>query len=452
MARASFLFNIIVTRLELSKHEIDEPQNLLVNVDFNKTQIKVTSSRINVDQFDVLKGINCQTDPAVLRDYLEANGLTIIVRYNGVVLGKGCVPFLESFINQIDYEMDYLTYAGTCNLFGQHSLVGSIDVMCLLTIKCESQDDFVGPCKDACGNIARKDIMILMRNRDADAVADKSYMTEPEEQENDTQLGLDLSRYRSINQRMSQSSEDSSGTEACCLLRAMATEYAQIIDSVLEKITELSSSSPDISCQDVDDEDLQYINSELTDCLIPSTGADAGESDIKPIRYCPICCNSVSWMPKYAHCPRCWTKPVPLVEIEPEGLPTADQIIKSYVEEPEEAAMKKLSAMTAEEPAEAVCKPPEKKATNRHRDRCRCKRRKICSHCRVRKMCAELISSTDQTAPPKTDEEDVQSINNRPQLRNVLMELNYLYHQRDNKVQKSRTKSQLCGGQNTKSL
>ncbi|XP_017856746.1 PREDICTED: uncharacterized protein LOC108609532 [Drosophila arizonae] len=455
MAKASFLFNIIVTRLELSKHEIDEPQNLLVNVDFNKNQLKVTSSRINVDQFDVTKGINCQTDPAVLRDYLEANGLTIIVRYNGVVLGKGCVPFLESFINQIDYDMDYLTYAGTCNLFGHHSLVGSIDVMCLLTIKCESQDDFVGPCKDACGNIAKKDIMILMRNPDTDAIADKSYLTEPEEQENDIQLGLDLSRYRSINQRMSQSSEDSSGTEACNLLRAMATEYAQIIDSVLEKITELSSSTPDISCQDADDEDLQYINnSELTDCLMPASVTDADEADMKPIRFCPICCNSVSWMPKYAHCPRCWTKPVPLVEIDPEGLPTADQIIKSYVEEPEEAAMKKLSATTEEESAKEVCEPPEKEEhkTTRHRDRCQCKRHKMCSHCRVRKMCAELISSTDQISPSKTDEDDMSSINNRPQLRNVLMELNYLYRQRDHKVQKSRTRSQLGGGLNTKSL
>lgn len=311
------------------------------------------------------------------------------------------------------------------------------------------------PCKDACGNIAKKDIMVLMRSPDTDAIADKSHSTEPEEPENDTRLRLDLSRYRSINQRMSQSSEDSSGTEACYLLRAMATEYAQIIDSVLEKITELSSSSPDISCQDAD-EDLQYIyNSELTDCLMPASVADAGDSDIKPIRYCPICCNSVSWMPTYAHCPRCWTKPVPQIEIEPEELPTADQIIKSYVEEPEEAAMKKLSADAPEESAEVVCVPPEKaeQKTTRHRNRCRCKRHKMCSHCRVHKMCAELISSTDnQTTPPNTDEEEMPSINNRPQLRNVLMELNYLYRQRDHKVQKSRTKSQLGGGLNTKSL
>lgn len=35
---------------------------------------------------------------------------------------------------------------------------------------------------------------------------------------------------------------------------------------------------------------------------------------IKPIRFCPICLTSMSWLPKFAACPMCGMKPMPVVD------------------------------------------------------------------------------------------------------------------------------------------
>lgn len=106
-------------------------------------------------------------------------------------------------------------------------------------------------------------------------------------------------------------------------------------------------------------------------------------------RFCPNCLNDLSWMPKYACCPKCGAKPM-LVKKEGFRTPTADEIINEYLS-------KKKKTTDCEDPCENFA---QKKAESKAPDcQCTCKGLKLCAHCRVREMVADLNIFRKKTEP-----------------------------------------------------
>lgn len=104
---------------------------------------------------------------------------------------------------------------------------------------------------------------------------------------------------------------------------------------------------------------------------------------IKPIRFCPVCLSSMSWLPKFAACPMCGMKPMPVFEDSQINKQlTADQIMIDCLGKSQE---------------NVECESPCISAMNRKRDRetskvdpdschCICKFGKECAHCPIRKL------------------------------------------------------------------
>jgi len=65
---------------------------------------------------------------------------------------------------------------------------------------------------------------------------------------------------------------------------------------------------------------------------VPIADCDGHKPEIKPIRFCPVCLTNMSWLPKFAACPKCGIKPMPVVEERhKEKKLSADQILLEYL-------------------------------------------------------------------------------------------------------------------------
>lgn len=106
----------------------------------------------------------------------------------------------------------------------------------------------------------------------------------------------------------------------------------------------------------------------------------------KEVQLCPVCLHNMSWLPKYASCPGCGIKQIPIVEeIKPERKMTADEILKEYLDE-----------------TPPVLDEARKRVPNENQSKCRCtcKYDKLCANCRLRKRYPDIM-------PPKSKEVDV---------------------------------------------
>ncbi|XP_070852065.1 uncharacterized protein [Drosophila suzukii] len=296
-----------------------------------------------------------------------------------------------------------------------------------------------------------------------------------EEEEGDERLKLDLDRYRSQGggiKPYKMMTENGSGIPACCELKKMAIEYERMIDSITKRT---GMPPPKPPCRDPDEANNFGMNPcwcqpepppflELPEkpdkpCFVympavqdqepdfceknlipvPIADCDGHKPEIKPIRFCPVCLTNMSWLPKFAACPKCGIKPMPVVEERhKEKKLSADQILLEYLgkgpatlddycTDPCDKAKKDKEAVEDEE-----CPPC----------RCTCKFGKMCAHCRIRKLCSDIFKS-DQVGPkcPKVEpkeSEDYCVVNKssddcRPYLAKVFSELRDLYDIKDTK-------------------
>lgn len=103
---------------------------------------------------------------------------------------------------------------------------------------------------------------------------------------------------------------------------------------------------------------------------------------IKPIRFCPICLTSMSWLPKFAACPMCGMKPMPVVEeINLNNQLTADQILTDCLGKTQEN-------VECEDPCTSMNgkRDRETSKVDSNCGHCTCKSGKECAHCRIRKL------------------------------------------------------------------
>ncbi|XP_064550427.1 uncharacterized protein LOC135436673 [Drosophila montana] len=429
-AKVCFLFDIIVTRLRMYKDKIDDPQRLTVNVRLNKIPITVTASRINVSEFQSGRRIEFTTEPETMRQNLEADGLPIVVRFGGLSLGNARIQFPQNFIDSIQDGMSDLLHADTCSIIRRDAEVGTIEILCILVVKCVEQPKQTEPCIKSFGSLGRDinapDIMFVLGDPDPCPTICEPCADELEQEEGDEQLKLDLNRYPSLNQNVTEPPEEICGTEACCQLQALTKHYGQIIDSVLKNAISLTTSNlnKDLVITDWSGKQRSFPQ-KYVDRSIPIPTGDIEEMGIKPIRFCPVCLTSMSWLPKYSPCPKCCTEAMPQIETIPGQTLTADQIMNEFL---------KVPAKSVEDDDR---KEPD------YSKRCTCTVKKICTHCRIRNLCADMFKPVvhEEKCPevkPKPDEDFCVIVESdslgpeacRPYLERVFGELTDLYGKR----------------------
>ncbi|XP_017849865.1 uncharacterized protein LOC108604780 [Drosophila busckii] len=433
----NFLFDIIVTHLEMTKDRIDNPAGITANIKFNKKPLTLTASRINVTDFKPGRQTEFTAEPNALRKNLEDDGLTIAIRYSGATLGSATIEFPPEFTDRIDAGMNDLMHSASCALIRANLEVGKATIMCMLTIKCEEppQPDVEGvTCRELAANINDPDIMFVIGEPNPCINVNRCEEQVPAE-EGDERLGLDLARYRKYNERVLHAPEDTLTAEACCQLKRLTMQYGDIIDSVVKQVSELPTQIADDDKIFTDWAPKPQQPVDRRERTIPVPVGDLEVEGIKPIRFCPVCLTAMSYLPKYAPCPTCAAKPMPQLDEMPDPPLSATQIIKEYVRDPPKFEDDYcIDPCDMKEPVNddpcATC-------------RCTCKFGKFCAHCRIRKLCADIFNPKAAEAKkcPKTKasvDEDFRIIAEpedecRPYLERVFSELKYLYDKRDAK-------------------
>ncbi|KAM8702980.1 hypothetical protein ACLKA7_005340 [Drosophila subpalustris] len=466
----NFLFDIIVTRITLFKDSIEDLKDLLVNVKFNKVPVNITQSRINVTDFKAGRRTEIRVDAETLRRSLDANGMPVVVRYKGATLGLSQVRFPQDFIDRIEVGMSDLMHAETCSIIRREQEVGILELLIALVIKCDEPEGDIREDKSKCRNLGKlinaQDVMFLVGEPQPCRKPSQTCLDELEPNEGDERLRLDLERYRTVNERYSYDpAEDLCGLETCCELKNMTEQYGHIIDSVVRQMSKFPSPLPDDECvfTDWSGKATHFVprNVERT---IPMPLGDLEVMGVKPIRFCPACLTPMSWLPKYASCPTCCIKPVPQIEEKSEEKLTADQIIQQYLKVPDRrnadddfchdpCQMKQKSEEEDAEKAERVSagrgirRSENEENKCKKNCRCTCTKTKLCVHCRIRKLCADIFKRKAVTADGSGRECPVlKAVNSdedfavivepetedcRPYLERVFAELRALYEKRD---------------------
>ncbi|EDX12983.1 uncharacterized protein LOC6728129 [Drosophila simulans] len=483
-----FLFDIVVTSLDLEK-PVKETELLEAQVKFGGVNIKITNSRINVQDFINNRLTQFTTSPSALRQSLEDQGMQISARYAGSSLGTNVLLFPDTFIDKISSKMNDLFFEATINLMRRADCIGTITIRLVLIIKCIDTDIIKEPRRSSSPRMSRKsiaedilpkkemkkescqglgptinpqDVMFVIGDPDPLLKIPSEPCSELLFEDGDVRLDLDLQRYRSLeNRRLVLPDDDPCLKEKPSIsqLRQLTHHYSRIIGMVSDKIKKMHLPS---SSADPPSEKIAPISSTpqepMEDRIIPVPIKDDTDNDINPIRFCPFCLYSMSWLPKYANCPRCNAIALPELEEHHSRQITADEIVEEQLVKPK-----------YEEPKEDPCqgpikhtKPLKKKkksglgeplqiSSETESDeecppcRCTCSADRTCAHCRIRRMCEDVFNSEKGKpqeqehikVPSPREGEDFCVIthpsNDRTYLSRVLNELKYLYHKHDTK-------------------
>jgi len=133
----TFLFDLVVTHLEIFNVQIEDPLKLLVETKVAGKSVKVTSSRLNVNQFVANRELELAVEPSTLRQILEEKGMTMGSVYDGSTLGTATMVFPLEFLDKISSTMNDLLHEETLDLVRRANVVGTISILIRLTLKCE---------------------------------------------------------------------------------------------------------------------------------------------------------------------------------------------------------------------------------------------------------------------------------------------------------------------------
>ncbi|KAH8388354.1 hypothetical protein KR093_005102 [Drosophila rubida] len=461
-----FVFDVVVPHFEATGIVVKDPKLLEVVAQFNNKAISITSSRINVNEFKPSAGLEFAAATKKLRKTVEECGMPITVKYNDRVVGAGQINFPQMVIERIEDGMSDLMHVDSCTFEKDGEVLGKLEILCRLVIKCEEQPMGESVCKRN-AEIGLQDIMFVMAESQHCPSPCDPCIDALEPEEGDERLKLDMQRYRSFSDALNSDrvfTHTPAANAACCEIKKMAQECEDIVDSITKaaghpkplkspcrKPDDLSSpclmgdeipieenplTSPNLPC-------YSYLPARVGDApdycdrnSIPVPISDLCKPMVKPSRFCPICLTNMSWLPKFAACPKCGVKPVPVVEDRhKQKALTADQIMIEFLGKPKGAG-------------EDFCVDPcnmqeeEKGKEDETECRCTCKFGKVCAHCRIRKLVADIFQASKNEpvcpkAKPNSSEDfcvmDSDSAECRPYLSRVFSELRDLYDLKDAK-------------------
>ncbi|KAH8318255.1 hypothetical protein KR067_011328, partial [Drosophila pandora] len=438
----TFLVDAVVTHLEL-KGINAEPQNLNASIKFPQRAWKMGASRINVTDFPPNREEQIVSSPCRMRDALEANGIVLGVLYSGSTVATVTMSFPQEFLDKISPTMSDLLHTDTLQLMRRTDVVGSVTIVVRLTLKCEKdRDSITTKISDSRHTINPQDVMFTIGDPDTVLEIPSNPCSELAEAEGDKLLRLDLARYSSMkNSRVVLPDDLPCLKEKPSLrqLKEITRQFTHIVDSVSTKVKQNDCWSPVVPTEEPL-EKSSFLKSPPQEHWIPVPIKNNEEYGVKPIRFCPICLCSMSWLPKYASCPRCQTTTRPFAEETVSDLQTADQIMNEQLVRPQAA-----------KGVEDFCQSPCEAALKDHCSedecppcRCTCTLDKICAHCRIRKLCEDIYhvpSSVHRIHPKAKSDEDYSVItdadmeDDRPYLARVFSELKNLYDLHDSKKQ-----------------
>ncbi|KAL7730509.1 hypothetical protein ACLKA6_000511 [Drosophila palustris] len=386
MAALNFVFDIFVKSFESPKLKAEDAKKLQVEAQFNGKKIAITSSRINVDDFNPNASTDFRDKDKRVRENVESCGLTFAVKFNNRAFGNGRVNLPEKFIDGIKEGMSDLVHEDSCSIENKDKEeVGKLTFKCRLIIKCDGPDE--SECRrNMDASINPEDIMFVLAESQKCPPSCDPCLDVLDPEEGDERLQLDLMRYRSAGPGVPSNVPDtlksnSAGDPITSELKKMAKECEETIDLILNGADPAKQpmqqllQEMDSFLQNSGEAKEKPINSDDD-----KENVDDNIPGIKPIRYCPICLNNMSWLPKFACCPKCGAKPTPLVEERlKEQLPTAEEILNEYLGKPQRTV-------------DEIClEDAENPKASEFQSRCTCKRGKRCAHCRVREQVKDVF-------------------------------------------------------------
>ncbi|KAH8284160.1 hypothetical protein KR054_011624, partial [Drosophila jambulina] len=451
-----FLLDAVVTHVEVFGVAFAEPLQLAVKLKFMGNTLKLTSSRVNVSGFVANREYEFLSEPETVRHSLEELGVELAASYQGATLGIATVTFPPQFLGKISPAMNDLLLEDTLDLTRRANVVGSISILLRLTLKCEDVPrDQAEPqdgqrkashvsCSGQAPTINPQDILFLIGDPDPLLQIPSDPCSDLPTEEGDERLRLDLQRYRSVNRRAIFPADEPCPKEkpSFSRLRKLTEEYSQIIDSVAERVKDMecitgtvATPAPTTSPRAPMDE--RWIS-------VPLRSEPEDLAGVKPIRYCPVCLYSMSWLPKYTPCPQCNTKTRPeLPRPSPKEQLTAMQIMAEQLVRPS-------VPQGDEEWCLGPCISSSRHVRNRGSEedecppcRCTCSVGKMCAHCRVRRMCEDIYKGAPPPEPPALvpkpgPDEDFSVIAESqddylPYLSRVFCEMKHLYELHDSR-------------------
>ncbi|KRG01295.1 uncharacterized protein LOC26527429 [Drosophila mojavensis] len=431
MSASSFVFDIVVTKLNVANMAINDGSKLKVLAKIYNKDICLSSSCINVNDFQAGTATEFRAPAKKVREALIRCGLPMALYNEAACVGRAQIYFPDRYIESIERGMSDLIHTQSVEIVNHNRVVGTLDIRCRLIIKCDDE-----PLDN---NINMQDIMFLVSNSQHDPNSCEPCVEKWESSDFDKCLDLDLHRYQSVNTDEEKYSNifinNNNIIDALRPLKKLVEDCKSIIESINLKSCcgESGFNSRDKnfrviheahrSSDSTSDKLVDFCRPKPPDMIV----INENNQQIKPIRFCPLCLNNMSWLPKFAACPKCGVKPIP-VKSEPDDMKnlTADQILKDYLDKPQTDRLDR-----SVDPNELAI---EEDVTQQGQSRCRCScENKLCAHCRIRKLCSDIFKSSEACIEQKPSDHCVKSEDSRPHLAKVFSDLRDLYNVKDTK-------------------
>ncbi|KAH8417642.1 hypothetical protein KR222_003480 [Zaprionus bogoriensis] len=469
VSTCNFVFDIIVTRFEAPSLPIDDIKLLTIEAVFNDITIGITKSRINVSEFKEGSGTEFTMDAEKVLEKLEGCGMPIKIKYNGLVLAIGQISFPEKMIQNMMEGMEEQSFIATCDVSLGGVVKGKLEVFYRLLVKCE--DNRPKPKLSECmqfvdKSIMPKDILFLVSEKQRSNMPCDPCVNDLLPEEEEEPFKLDIYRFPTSEKPEPSPAENLLHFPAVdaitCELKKMGDECQQTLDYVLwnpkppcRNAEALRAPCGPRCQQSIPGDGATYKPPSENDFLHLPQGPpepagnvcypmmpipeQIGARGFKHIRFCPVCLASMSWLPKFAACPKCGLKPMPLPPEKNPEASSSDAIIRKYLVKQSNSCQQ--------------AKPQKEEKDNNETCRCTCKFNKLCAHCRVRKAIAEMnINFRQAELPPRStvvlgeqgSDEDLCAMNeqstvSRPFLARVFSELRDLYDLKDTRRTASNT-------------
>ncbi|KRF83768.1 uncharacterized protein [Drosophila virilis] len=411
MTTCTFLFDIIVTNIKSPSINTQDLKELLIGVKFNNVSIPITASRINVTDFKPNSETAVTVSPTDLRQTLEECGIPISVMYNGLLLGIGHLRLRKDFIESIKEDMSELIQVDSCTFKWDGQVIGALEVLYRLVVKCEEQIVVQNIFKDK--SINEEDILFIVSESQRCPSFCDPCLDAFEDAET---LKFGIQNFGSLNVNDPKPSvtflHNPVSDAACCEIKKMAQDCEETVDLITRFSGQPKALKPPCryppnlnSPCNVPSQRQPKVTTLLPcfTCIPMSDGGNKNTRDPALItgtirRNCPDCQANMTWLPPLAACPKCGVQPMAFV-MESNNQPAADEILIENLGKSPDTSMDVC--------ADFIDKTGmEETVTNENRCRCTCKFEKLCAYCRVRNMCADIFQSNEKPVSEKAEEDN----------------------------------------------
>ncbi|KAH8375805.1 hypothetical protein KR200_000038, partial [Drosophila serrata] len=446
-----FLFNIAIIRAKLFR-DYPDSEKIDAVVKFAGNSLTVPNRLINVSEFDVNQQYPFSKTCDDLRQALETDGVVVALRYDKSSLGNAKVFFPDTLLDKIGPTMNDIFYEETLPLMRQKNSIGTVNFLLVLMAKCEDneQDQFERrpsvrftrmsrasmssvdilqlslpekKKKEECFGLGPtfnpQDVLFVIGDPDPLLKIPDEPCSDLQMEEGDERLRLDLQRYRSLNRRVIFPTDDPQQKPSLRQLKKLTDKFGKIIDSVAEKMERARMPTSLMAPKESLFGNARTPKEVGSERWIPVPIESEDDYGVKPIRYCPVCLYSMSWLPRYTPCPKCNTRPRPVLREERQM--TANEIVAEQLVRPKtkDFCLPPCDAVSRTSKEWLLDKDKPQPMVNSDSDaerpscRCTCKDGKTCAHCRIRKLCEEIFNN-EVDAKKRAEQERALSLRRYP--------------------------------------